>query len=348
MATDAQIAANRRNAKLSTGPTSPSGKAVSSRNSTKHGLSGSTTASLIASEADRDLLEQRKAEWRPEFDPRGPEEEYALRVGSSPSRSASTAAPTPTSPSAATTATAPGPSGTPTAAAQADELAVRAGQGAARGRPPAGGDAPGLRPDARMLAPGSPPAWSGTATWTDAQRSLALDLLGVRPELRDAETPVDPAVGDVLEVRRAVVAAEVARLTALRDGALADRDADERAMAEATARRRADEAAPVDPPLRDGGAPPAAVGLAASSTPRTGPPPRVGARPAPRLAPAPLKQPALPPLPAVPRPVPTTFVAITAAPAPAVRPAAPPSPEPRPLNRRQRRARAARVRCAAG
>ena len=83
--------------------------------------------------------------------------------------------------------------------------------------------------------------WRGLAsslerhkTWTDAQRSLALDLLGVHPELRDAETPADPAEGDAFEARRALVAAEVARLTALRDGALAERDDEERALAEST------------------------------------------------------------------------------------------------------------------
>ena len=71
-------------------------------------------------------------------------------------------------------------------------------------------------------------------TWTDAQRSLALDLLGIHPDLRDAETPVDPAEGDAFEARRGVVAAEVARLESLRDGELAIRDAEERAMAEST------------------------------------------------------------------------------------------------------------------
>ena len=84
-------------------------------------------------------------------------------------------------------------------------------------------------------------SWRGLAaglerhrTWTDAQRSLALDLLGVRPELRDAGTPVDPIAGDVLEVRRGVIASEVARLEALVAGPLSDLDADDRAMAESS------------------------------------------------------------------------------------------------------------------
>ena len=40
MSTTAQILANRQNAALSTGPKSPDGKEVSSRNATRHGLTG--------------------------------------------------------------------------------------------------------------------------------------------------------------------------------------------------------------------------------------------------------------------------------------------------------------------
>jgi hypothetical protein len=40
MATEKQIAANRANAKRSTGPRTPAGKATSSRNAYRHGLSG--------------------------------------------------------------------------------------------------------------------------------------------------------------------------------------------------------------------------------------------------------------------------------------------------------------------
>ena len=48
MASEKQIAANRANAKKSTGPKSVAGKERSSRNSIKHGLSGLTTRSSPA------------------------------------------------------------------------------------------------------------------------------------------------------------------------------------------------------------------------------------------------------------------------------------------------------------
>ena len=49
MATQAQILANRRNARKSTGPRTRHGKALASQNALKHGLSASR--SLIASES---------------------------------------------------------------------------------------------------------------------------------------------------------------------------------------------------------------------------------------------------------------------------------------------------------
>jgi len=42
MSTSAQITANQKNAQLSTGPTSPDGKAKSSLNAVKTGLTGRT------------------------------------------------------------------------------------------------------------------------------------------------------------------------------------------------------------------------------------------------------------------------------------------------------------------
>ncbi len=55
MATDAQLAANRRNARKSTGPRTPEGKAVSSQNATRHGLFASSV--LLANESEMRLQE---------------------------------------------------------------------------------------------------------------------------------------------------------------------------------------------------------------------------------------------------------------------------------------------------
>ena len=57
-ASEAQIAANRRNAQLSTGPRTPSGKEQSRANALKHGL----CASIVVTE-DLALIQQRAYEW---------------------------------------------------------------------------------------------------------------------------------------------------------------------------------------------------------------------------------------------------------------------------------------------
>jgi hypothetical protein len=66
MATQAQIDANRLNAKKSTGPRTPEGKATSSRNSLLHGL---TAAKHFLPDEDPAgpalLLEDLRAEWKP-------------------------------------------------------------------------------------------------------------------------------------------------------------------------------------------------------------------------------------------------------------------------------------------
>jgi hypothetical protein len=76
-----------------------------------------------------------------------------------------------------------------------------------------------------------------TGKWSDAQRSLALDLLGVPTELREGRTPVDareslpPA--DARAFRLGVVDQQIARLTERKEEILDPLDADERAIAEA-------------------------------------------------------------------------------------------------------------------
>jgi hypothetical protein len=75
-----------------------------------------------------------------------------------------------------------------------------------------------------------------TGTWSEPQRSLALDLLGVPPELREGETAVDPPLSmlqnDGPAFRYQVAKDQVMRLTALKDQILDPLDADERAVAE--------------------------------------------------------------------------------------------------------------------
>ncbi len=231
MATAAQIAANQANAQKSTGPKSVPGKAASSRNSFKLGLSGSTTAAFM-SEEDRALVDRRKSEWRQGFDIQGGDEEWLFEVAVVESIRYDRC------------------SDAHMAYCRDHGRRARLQWDADRRR-----EADELARKlsriphavARQLAATTQGAemmielWRGlgaslesNATWTDAQRGLALDLLAIHPELRDAETPVDPVEGDVLEARRATVASEVARLESLCDGCLAERDDDERAMAEAT------------------------------------------------------------------------------------------------------------------
>jgi hypothetical protein len=66
MATDEQLQANRRNAKRSTGPKSPEGKARSRLNSRKHGLTAKT---LIIVGEHSDDFDQLRAELMVEHDP---------------------------------------------------------------------------------------------------------------------------------------------------------------------------------------------------------------------------------------------------------------------------------------
>jgi hypothetical protein len=66
MSTAAQIVANRSNAALSTGPRTPEGKAASSRNATKHGLSSAFRVLAHEDQQEFDqLLEDLRAYHRP-------------------------------------------------------------------------------------------------------------------------------------------------------------------------------------------------------------------------------------------------------------------------------------------
>ena len=75
MASPAQIIANRQNAALSTGPTTPAGKEVSSKNATRHNLTGVFTPLAHENRAD---FEQIAARLRDEFNPEGENETFLV------------------------------------------------------------------------------------------------------------------------------------------------------------------------------------------------------------------------------------------------------------------------------
>ena len=67
MTSDRQIAANRRNAQRSTGPTTPEGRAISSQNARRHGvLSESVTAAAEDNQSYRALLDALWGEIQPQ------------------------------------------------------------------------------------------------------------------------------------------------------------------------------------------------------------------------------------------------------------------------------------------
>ena len=67
----AQIEANRANAQLSTGPTSPAGKATSAQNNTRHGLAGDPEADnfKVLPNEDQNAYNQNLADYRKEWKP---------------------------------------------------------------------------------------------------------------------------------------------------------------------------------------------------------------------------------------------------------------------------------------
>jgi hypothetical protein len=75
MATPAQVAANQANSQKSTGPTSPEGKARSSRNSFKHGL---YSKDLVLPNEDPTELDQLRASLRAEHQPINTTEEMLV------------------------------------------------------------------------------------------------------------------------------------------------------------------------------------------------------------------------------------------------------------------------------
>jgi hypothetical protein len=68
MSTAAQIAANQANAKLSTGPRTPEGKAAVAKNAVKHGF---TSTQAVVADEDRGVFEEFREQYYSELRPEG-------------------------------------------------------------------------------------------------------------------------------------------------------------------------------------------------------------------------------------------------------------------------------------
>ena len=75
MATQKQIAANRRNAAKSTGPVTPQGKAASSLNALRHGLRASTA---VLPDENREQFDQLHGGLQDQYDPQNPAEQHLV------------------------------------------------------------------------------------------------------------------------------------------------------------------------------------------------------------------------------------------------------------------------------
>ncbi len=231
MASAAQIAANQANAQKSTGPKTPPGKAMSCRNSVKHGLSG---RGIVLPEAEEEAVAERLVEWRQSYEARLPHEEFALRELVRESVRIERC--------------------------NADDVSLRARM-VDRAKTAWDDD---RRVAAEELGKGlhsrpslvsrklqmSPQGcdwlierWQSLALviesraeWDDGHQDLARDLLGIAPELRGGPSPLDLAPNKVdigyspARHRLTMIRAEIDRLRARRDGFVAGLDADDRAL----------------------------------------------------------------------------------------------------------------------
>jgi hypothetical protein len=229
VATEAQVLANRQNARQSTGPKTAEGKAVSRGNGRTHGLAGGGVA-LEPDEAAE--VARRTIEWAAVFRPVNRVEafhvaQYALEGV----RAERCQAEERVLRQRLALRAADRESWDEDRRLEAEEIGARLARDPARvvrrlRQTPQGCDWLISRWDglARVLAPGRP--------WDDAQRGLALDLLGVPATLRGGPTAADPGDGPIEFAPQAALAAgQAAELRRLRDAVLRPRDDDDRAIA---------------------------------------------------------------------------------------------------------------------
>ncbi len=231
MTTPAQIAANQVNAQKSTGPRTPPGKAMSCRNSVKHGLSG---RGIVLPEAEEQAVDERFKEWRRSYDLCTEQEVFALREMVRESIRIERC--------------------------NADDASLR-GRAVDRAKSSWDDDRriaaeelgqtirrrPSLVSRKLQMTPQGCDwlieRWTALAfavdsgrSWDDEHRALAADLLGVATELRDGPSALDLSEKDstpesIQAHRLATIRAEIDRLRARRDGFVGKLDSDDRALA---------------------------------------------------------------------------------------------------------------------
>ena len=221
MATEKQIEANRNNAQHSTGPRSESGKCRARRNAVRHGLAGTGTA---LPEVAEQLIAEKLVAFTRDFPPHTEDDRLTLRMVAT---------------DAVQLERCWAEEGT-----YLDNRALRAElfwdddqrRDASRASKELAKDPENVALDLEMTAQGCAlkvDLWASLRTtllrnaraWSADCRSLALDLLGVRPIFRDGLTEIDPVPGaDPIAFQARLAEREIDRLKARRESTVDDFD----------------------------------------------------------------------------------------------------------------------------
>jgi hypothetical protein len=228
MSTLKQMAANRRNALKSTGPTSEAGKKQSRRNALKHGLAGT---GLILPHEETTAVEERMAQWNSSLKPFDPYEVWLLEVVAVESIRVDRCRILDRVLRAEQVRRA-GENWDDDQRQSAEEWAAKLAKN------------PGAVAKLRSTVAGASillERWQGLARalenggWSEAQEALVHDLLGTPEALRDGvASPLNPGLqGDALAHRREIVRDQVERLERLIGEILPARNTDQRQLIQA-------------------------------------------------------------------------------------------------------------------